>query len=96
MVVPGAVTALRHMTPCQLLELPMNKAYWTFALASLSNPHLAMSAAAIAEGRLPAMAAEPSNPCQVRVLADRGAGFAEAARLFAGPTPTGCPMSDRR
>ncbi len=89
MVVPGAVTALRHMTPCQLLELPMNKAYWTFALASLSNPHLAMSAAAIAEGRLPAMAAEPSNPCQVRVLADRGAGFAEAARLFAGPNTNG-------
>jgi len=89
MVVPGAARALRHMTARHLLELPMNKAYWTFALAALYNPPLAMGAAAVAEGWLPAQALEPTQPCQVQVLVDQGHGFGEAMRIGAGPNSSG-------
>ncbi|MEJ7763948.1 MAG: hypothetical protein WKF86_00465 [Acidimicrobiales bacterium] len=89
LVVPTAASALRHMTPRQLLELPMNKAYWTFALASLYSPPLAMAAAAIADGKLAAEALEPIQPCHVRLLIDSGAGFVEAVRQDAGPNPSG-------
>ncbi len=67
----------------------MSKAYWTFALASLYSPAVAMGAAAIAEGRLPAEALDPTQPCRVRVLIDQGHGPREIVRLFAGPNTDG-------
>ncbi|MDP8937078.1 MAG: hypothetical protein M3O23_05025, partial [Actinomycetota bacterium] len=89
MVVPAAARALPHMTPRHLLELPMTKAYWTFALASMYSPSTAMAAAAIAEGWLPGEALDPSQPCDVRVLIDQGGGFHETACVFAGPNTNG-------
>jgi len=89
MVAPETAGALRHMTPRHLLELPMTKAYWTFALASMYSPPMAMGAAAIAEGLLPQEALDPTQPCQVRVLVDQGGGFGEAMCVLAGPNTNG-------
>jgi FMN phosphatase YigB (HAD superfamily) len=89
LVVPETARTLRHMTVRHLLDVPMTKAYWTFALASMYSPRTAMCAAAVADGGLPIEALDPTQPCDVRVLVDRGPGFHDAASVFAGPNTDG-------
>jgi HAD superfamily hydrolase (TIGR01549 family) len=44
------VPFVKHMSPSQLVQLPMHTVYWPFGLAALHNPPLARAAAAIAAG----------------------------------------------
>ncbi len=87
---PGELaSALQYMTPEQFLRLPMTKVYWPFGLAELYSPELATTAAAVAEGLLPAHAVKASDPCRAGVLVDLGGGFTEAAVRDVGPNVNG-------
>ncbi len=83
------VPLLQYLTPRQLLELPMAKVYWPFAMAAMHNPQLALAAGAVLAGTLPAEAFEAGQPCTVRVFVDSGGGFDEAVRTVAGPNVNG-------
>ncbi len=80
---------MQYLTPRQLLELPMNRIYWPFAMAAMHNPQLALATGAVFDGTLPAEAFEATQPCTVRVFVDAGGNFDEAVRKPAGPNVNG-------
>ena len=89
-VVQGSMApTLQYLTPRQMLELPMNRVYWPFAMAAMHNPQLALATGAVFDGTLPLEAFEASQPCMARVFVDAGGGFDEALRTVAGPNVNG-------
>jgi hypothetical protein len=81
--------SLPYLTPRQLIELPMNRVHWPFAMAAMHNRQLAMAAGAVFDGTLPAEAFEASQPCIARVFVDAGGGFDQALQTVAGPNVNG-------
>ncbi|HEX2273524.1 MAG TPA: HAD family hydrolase [Acidimicrobiales bacterium] len=81
--------AMQYLTPRQLLELPMHRVYWPFAMAAMHNPQLALATGAVFDRTLPVEAFEATQPCSVRVFVDAGGGFDEAVRKPAGPNVNG-------
>jgi hypothetical protein len=71
-VLPGIGPSLRHMTPKQLLDVPMTALYWPFGAAATYNPPLAMAAAALLDGTVPEEAFAAGERVQVRVSVDEG------------------------
>jgi FMN phosphatase YigB (HAD superfamily) len=65
---------LRYLSPMQLLELPMTRLYWPFALAALYNPPLARAAAAVALGELPAEMFTSGTDTTMTLYVDYGCG----------------------
>ena len=66
---------LEHMSPLQLLELPMDRLYWPFAVAALHHPSLARAAAALASGALPADVFSGDQASHVTLYVDYGGGL---------------------
>lgn len=66
---------LRHLGPTQLLDLPMTRLYWPFALAALHNPPLARAAAAVALGELPAEVFASGEDTTATMYVDYGCGL---------------------
>ncbi|MEJ7763949.1 MAG: HAD family hydrolase [Acidimicrobiales bacterium] len=71
----AAAQRLEYMSPLQLLELPMDRLYWPFALAALDHPPLARAAAAVAFGDLPADALTSGEDTNATLYVDFGAGL---------------------
>lgn len=93
---PGAETVLSgvaaeriaHLSPLQLLELPMDRLYWPFGLAALHNPPLARAAAAVASGELPAEVFT-GVAADAIVYVDYGAGLLPRRELSLRPNSQG-------
>ena len=66
---------LSYLTPTQLLDLPMTRLYWPFALAALHNPPLARAAAAVALGELPAEVFTSGEDTKATLYVDYGCGL---------------------
>ncbi len=66
---------LEYMTPLQLLELPMTRLFWPFAVAALHNPPLARAAASVAFGELPADVFTSAEDTHGTLYVDFGAGL---------------------
>lgn len=75
---------LRYMTPAQLLELPMSRLYWPFALAALHQPSLARAVTAVLDGSVPAKAFNTTEEREVRVTVDSLGILARLPKNLAG------------
>lgn len=68
-----------HLTPDELLRLPMTKVYWPFAVAALEDPPLATAAALVATEKAPPQAFTSVDAMRLGVAIGEGPGSLQLA-----------------